>query len=49
MTPEELKFQEAMRGITKVFADTSVSEQETKVVLQQVRDELDMMIDSLDK
>ena len=41
------EYEAALEAINKVFSDQSVSQQETRKSLQSLRDEIDVMLDSL--
>lgn len=47
MTAHERLKKEAMEKIEKLFSDTSVSQATTKGSLEEIRDEIDMKIESI--
>lgn len=44
----EALYEGALKAVTTLFSDTSVSKEKAKENLESLRDEIDIMIDSLD-
>lgn len=47
MSQNEMLYSEAMEAVRRLFSDTSVPPDETRQNLQGLRDEIDVMLESL--
>ena len=44
----DILYEKALESINKMFSDISVSKEETKINLQSLKDEIDLLISTID-